>query len=38
LQLADGLRIQQVILAAFAILIVAADDQLGSDSVSGWKA
>ena len=29
LQLADGLRIQQVILAAFAILIVAADDQLG---------
>ena len=29
LQLADGLRIQQVILAALAVLIVAADDQLG---------
>ena len=29
LQLADGLRIQQVILAAFAILVVAADDQVG---------
>ena len=29
LQLADGVRIQQVILAALAVLIVAADDQLG---------
>ena len=29
LQLADGERIEQVILAALAVLIMAADDQLG---------
>jgi hypothetical protein len=29
LQLADGLRIEQVILAALTVLIVAADDQFG---------
>ena len=38
LQLADRQRIQQVILAAHAVLVIAADVSSVSESVSGWKA
>ncbi len=38
LQLRNRCGIEQVILAAHAVLIVAAHGQLGIDSVTGWNA